>query len=112
MKLFTEGKSFSFPPFRVVLRSTELKEEIPLKVLFSVSKRNFKRAVHRNRIRRLMREAWRRNRQPLWDQVSEKKITLHIALVYTSTKMPDFDNLESKIIKLIHRLTSANEALD
>lgn len=110
MRLFAEGKSFSAPPFRVIYRYSDEQGNIPVKVLFSVSKRNFKRAVHRNRIRRLMREAWRKNRQPLWEFVSVKQKTLHIALVYTRTELPHLAGLESKIIQIIHRLTSSDES--
>jgi ribonuclease P protein component len=86
-------------------------EEVPVKVLFSVSKRNFRRAVHRNRIRRLMREAWRRHQKPIWELSAHKQKTIHIALVFLRREMPDFASIENKIIQLIHRLTSLDETV-
>ena len=110
VRLFAEGRTLSFSPFRVMYYWNEPEEE-PVKVLFSVSKRNFRRAVHRNRIRRLMREAWRRHWRPLLEMSAEKQKSLHIALVYTRREMPDFASIENKIIQLIHRLTSLDETV-
>lgn len=86
-------------------------EKEPVKVLFSVSKRNFRRAVHRNRIRRLMREAWRRHQKPIRKLSADKQKTIHIALVFSRREMPDYASIENKIIQLIHRLTSLDETV-
>ncbi|HMM11244.1 MAG TPA: ribonuclease P protein component [Bacteroidales bacterium] len=111
ISLFAEGQTFSQPPVRVIYRWVDAMEDVPVKVLFSVSKRNFKRAVQRNRIKRLMREAWRRHYKLLADYAAQKQKTLHIALIYSRTDEPRYDRLENKIIQLIHRLSSSDEAL-
>ena len=98
--LFTEGKSFSTPPF--VIRYNKLAEQ-NLKshqVMVSVSKRNFKRAVDRNRIKRQIREAYRLNKHLLTD-LSDKYA---IAYIYTFKKKIPYKNLENKLIESLSRL--------
>jgi ribonuclease P protein component len=65
-KLFTEGQSFAVYPLRLVYLKTELPEGSgTVHTAFSVSKKNFRSAVSRNRIRRQMREAYRLKKEPL-----------------------------------------------
>ena len=60
-KMFAGGsKSFSIFPIRVVYMPVE-QGEAPASILISVSKRRFKRAVKRNRVKRQVREAYRKN---------------------------------------------------
>ena len=60
------SKSFSIFPIRVVYMPVE-QGEVPATILISVSKRRFKRAVKRNRVKRQIREVYRKNKQPLLD---------------------------------------------
>jgi len=55
-QLFTEGQSVSAFPLRLVYLSTTFEDDVIAKTGVSVSKRNFKTAVDRNRIKRLMRQ--------------------------------------------------------
>jgi ribonuclease P protein component len=98
--LFTEGKSFSTPPF--VVRYSRLVEQdlATHQALVSVSKRNFKRAVDRNRLKRQIREAYRLNKHLLAD-LSNKYA---IAYIYTFKKMIAYKDLENKLIESLTRL--------
>ncbi len=73
-QIFKEGKSFSHFPFRVVYLFSE-KDKSFLRAAFSVSSRNFKKAVDRNRIKRLMREAYRLQKNSFQTKLEEKKPT-------------------------------------
>jgi len=107
-KLFSAGNSFFEYPFKIIFLEIDQGDKIsvkfPVQCLFSVSKRNFKKAVERNKIKRLIREAYRRNKLPLYEnlQISNKKVVL--ALIYTGKQIPKFTGLEAKIINLIKRL--------
>ena len=100
--LFTEGKSFNVPPFAVRYTKLADQELNSHQILVSVSKRNFKRAVDRNRIKRQIREAYRLNKHLLTEQ-SDKYA---IAYIYTFKKMIPYKALENKLIDCLSRLQS------
>ena len=77
-KMFEGGvsKSFSIFPIRVVYMPVE-QGEVPATILISVSKRRFKRAVKRNRVKRKIREVYRKNKQPLLDGLDRKSTRLN-----------------------------------
>ncbi|WP_162428479.1 ribonuclease P protein component [Pontibacter pudoricolor] len=63
--LFSKGSSFNLYPLRFVFYTEPGTTPAPTQVVISVSKRHFKRAVDRNRLKRQMREAYRLNKQLL-----------------------------------------------
>jgi len=91
--LFLSGKSISAQPLRLVY----IKNDGKTKVGVSVSKKNFKRAVDRIRIKRLLREAYRLNKALLLDN----NITGYsFMILYNSKEMPDFKLIDTKIKQL------------
>lgn len=85
-KMFSGGaKSFSIYPLRVVYIYTEKKETASAAILTSVSKKRFKRAVKRNRVKRQIREAYRKNKFILLDLLEPKEYGLAIAFIYQAT---------------------------
>ena len=98
--LFTEGKSFNCPPFAIRYLELAEAENNNHQILASVSKRNFKRAVDRNRIKRQIREAYRLNKHLLTDL----PIKYAIAYIYTFKKMIVYKDLENKLIESLSRL--------
>jgi len=102
-QLFSEGKSISAYPLRLVY----LKNSDTLKVGVSTSKRNFKKAVHRIRIKRLLREAYRLNKQQLID----KNITDYsIMILYMNKEMPTFDTVDKLTKKAFSKLITQLES--
>lgn len=99
-ELFENGSSFYLYPFKVIWLSSEESENN--QVLFSVSKRNFKRAVDRNAIKRKLREAYRLNKHQ--NQLSSHQPSLLIGYIYTGKEILDFRVIESKLKKSIARL--------
>jgi len=105
-----EGKSFLVHPFKVMLLETETEENTdsyryPAQVLMSVPKKKFPRAVDRNRVKRLMREAWRKNKHTLYGALNEKKKRLAIMLIYIASDLPEYKLTEDKIILILQRLS-------
>lgn len=74
----------------------------PVKILISVPKRKFKKAVDRNKIKRLIREAYRKKKHLLINQLAEKKITLLV--VYISKTIVEYSEIEEKINDALIRL--------
>lgn len=104
-KLFAEGNAFIAYPLRVVYKLTDEKSDAVVKVLMSVPKKKIKKAVHRNKIKRLMREGYRLNKSDLLEDCQQKGSTLYIAFTYLSDKETCFDQIEEKIKYSISKIT-------
>ena len=106
--LFDKGKGFNFYPFRVVVYAHDSEEGEPSipRFLVSVSKKRFHHAVKRNRVKRLVREAWRRNKSEIIVNCEKQKITFDVAFVYTATVILPYEDIEKKIKQLSLRLNN------
>lgn len=102
--MFAGGsRSFSVFPLRVVyLPVGEL--DAPVSILVSVSKRHFKRAVKRNRMKRRIREAYRVNKQELLNVLAQKQIRLAVAFIYLSDDLVAFSVIEERMKTALARI--------
>jgi ribonuclease P protein component len=105
-QLFKEGKSFTHFPFRVIYLETG-NHLFPLQAGFSVSKRHFKKAVDRNRIRRLMRECYRLQKNNLKIELEENHKSLVVFFIYTGNELPKYELVFEKIGSALERLEKA-----
>ncbi len=104
--LFGDGKYLKAFPIRLVYLHQKTFEKETFQVGFSVSKRNFKRAVDRNRIKRLMREAYRLNKNLLTSEVKKQHIAMFI---YSGKTLPTFIEVQDKTR---HLLKAFNKKLE
>lgn len=88
-KLFSEGQSVSAFPLRLIY----LRADVPNQVGVSASKKNFKRAVDRNRIKRLLREAYRHNKKMLIDNNISGYALM---ILYIGKDLPDYKLVSDK----------------
>lgn len=103
-KMFAGGsRSFSLFPLRVVWLPVE-ELEAPVSILVSVSKRRFKRAVKRNRVKRLVREAYRLNKQPLLEAVEGAGYRVAIAFIYVSDRVVDNEVIVGRMQTALQRI--------
>lgn len=107
--LFSEGKSFFIYPFKVVLFENKSKEKFPVQVLISVSKRNIKNATDRNKVKRLIRESYRINKEILYKHLENRDTQMVIGLIYTARTILPYAQIESKIILILQRLINQDE---
>lgn len=103
-QLFQEGIAFKQYPLMLLALSNPHPTEEALQVVVVVSKRNFKRAVDRNRIKRLMRESWRHHKNALREDIAAAGMHLAVALVYNGKELPEFTEVDAKISELCVRL--------
>ncbi|MBL3659072.1 ribonuclease P protein component [Fulvivirga sediminis] len=96
-ELFSQGSSFYLYPFKVIYRPFSGIDEN--QVLIAVSKRNFKKAVDRNKVKRRVREAYRLNKPQF-----QSPVKFQIAYIYTANEILPFRNIEKKLISVSQRL--------
>jgi ribonuclease P protein component len=107
--LLEKGTSFFVHPFRIIWLETEHPGKHPVQIAISVSKKRFKKAVDRNKVKRAVREAYRQNKQELYDAMSEKGRKGLLLLVYSINTQPVHSEVESKIKLILQRLIKENE---
>lgn len=103
--LFENGNSFYTNSFRVVWNFTDQEVSTPAQVMFSVAKKNFKKAVHRNLIKRRLREAYRKQKQPLYDFLNEAGLQISFIVIYRNTVIPEYSFTETAVKELVESLT-------
>lgn len=108
-ELFDKGNSFVEFPFKVFWLQCEPGAAYPNRLLISVPKRHFKKAVIRNLIKRRIREAYRKNKESLYNRLSEGNIRFFMALVYINKEVVEFSEIERKIILILSRLIEEND---
>jgi len=79
-------------------------QTINIKAGVSVSKKNFKHSVDRNRIKRLLREAYRLHKHTLMVKLADKQVTLEVFFVFTDRSLPTFSLVEEKMKYCLRRL--------
>lgn len=103
-KMFAGGsRSFSVFPLRVVYLPVE-ELEAPASILVSVSKRRFKRAVKRNRVKRQIREAYRLNKRGLSEALTANGCRLAIAFIYLSDRLVETSLIEERVKTALARI--------
>ena len=99
-QLFAEGKSVSAFPLKLIFLPTAFNEELKVKTAVSVSKRNFKKAVDRNRIKRLLREAYRLNKSDYFNNITTQYAFM---ILYLGKDMPEFMHVDKKMKRLLEK---------
>jgi ribonuclease P protein component len=104
-RLFSTGKSFSVHPFKVFYCITDGQDKSPARVLIAVPRKKFRRAVDRNRLKRMIREAYRLNKSILLEHLKNTPVHIHIGLVYNGNTVDiSYKEVEIKIQLCIDKL--------
>ncbi|MDX1684374.1 MAG: ribonuclease P protein component [Saprospiraceae bacterium] len=104
-ELFQKGHAISLAPLFARYRIRE--EPVNgsnLQIAFTVSKKNFQKAVTRNRIKRLMREAFRLHAPPLRDKLRSMNKCLELVIVFGGKELPDYETVEKKMTRLLGKI--------
>ncbi len=106
------GSSFNRLPIRTTWLLKKAATGYPLRIAISVPKRRIRKAVDRNRIKRLIREAFRIHKHALTNQLKQNSDGMDLLLVFTGNINTTFTLLESKIILILQRLKQLHEKAD
>jgi ribonuclease P protein component len=102
--LFNEGEKFSVNPFRIFYSFTTDNSQLTTQFGAGVSSKNFKKAVDRNRIKRLTREAWRTQNIQLKETLKKSGKQLNVFFIYTGKEIPDFTTVKDKLAVALKKL--------
>ena len=94
-------------PLRALFMVDESKEDdiVPVRIMISVPKKRFKHAVDRNRMKRQIREAYRLNKQVLWDKATELNKVISIAFICITDELVASSKVHGSVKKILGRIT-------
>ncbi|MEG0795086.1 MAG: ribonuclease P protein component [Odoribacter sp.] len=104
-ELLTSELSFVKYPFRIVLKDSSCLGEYPARMAISVSKKRFKRAVKRNRVKRLTREAYRLNKLEFYKNIAPGH-TIDILFIYLDYNLPLYLKTEKAMKSALQKIST------
>lgn len=104
--LFSNGKSLSENPFRLVYLEVDETRDSFVKTQIVVPKRNIIKAVNRNKIKRSIKEAFRNHKSYLISELEKKNKKVNLSIIYQSSKILSYLFIEEKIKLSLVRLNS------
>ena len=103
-KLFTEGNSVFVFPFKFIYQPNNDLNSYPAQVVISEPKKNFKKAVDRNKIRRRIREAYRLYKPDFYEKLNQQKCKLSIMILYLDKEIKEYQKIEKGLQKGLKKL--------
>lgn len=104
-QLFAGGKGLNNYPVKLIYLRTELPEDVQFQAGVTVSKRSFKKAVQRNRIKRLLRESYRLNKHLVFNNIEGNFAFLFL---YIGKEMPEYEQVEASMKAVLHKFVEKN----
>lgn len=101
-QLFSEGKKIVVNPYKIYYLL--FKGSFTLQFGVGVSGKIFKKAVDRNKIKRLTKEAYRAQKISLQEQLKDKNLQLFVFFIYTGKEIPDFNLVKEKVAMALKKL--------
>lgn len=102
--LFKEGKTIRVFPYVVYYRLVPLETKQRFQLVFSAPKRSFKRAHDRNRIKRLMREAFRHKKLILEEELNKQNIQIALFVIYSNKEELPYSDFLARTEKLMLKI--------
>lgn len=111
-QLFKEGKTFAVSPLRIYYTIQPTSAILsPLQFGVAVGTKHFKHAVDRNRIKRLLREAYRLQKNDLYEQLKLKKTSVNVFFIYTGKELPNYQLIYEKAGIALQKLSKITDGL-
>lgn len=106
-RLFSEGQTVSKYPLRLIYLPVTTLDKVPLQMAVGVSKKHFKKAVDRNRYKRLLRECYRLHKNELIPALDQPYVMM---LLYQSKEEMSFAAMQIKMKELIEKFKAKIQA--
>ena len=103
-ELFSKGKTFTVYPVKVFYMQPDVKLNNAVKAGVGTSARHFKKAVDRNRIKRLLREIYRIEKTSLHEHLKSSGKQIVVFFLYVDKSMPVYSELKTKMHLALHKL--------
>lgn len=100
-QVFKQGVKLKSQHFFISYILCELDTKYPVRILISVPKKIFRKAVHRNKIKRIIREAYRVNKKPLYEMLKKNNAKIALVLIYKSYQFPDFNTINNELKNIV-----------
>ena len=107
--VFNGGSRLKAYPVVLQYRRVPLPENVPVQAGFAVPKKSFKKAVDRNRIKRLMREAYRLEKPGLFNNIEG---SYAFVFLYLGKEMPDYPDISRAVKTLLKKFYAHEEAVE
>jgi ribonuclease P protein component len=107
--LFRDGNSFAAYPLRVVWAPTQAGPAGRATMAVSVSKKRFKTAVERNRVKRLVREAYRLQKHLLYERLATREEHISIMISYIGQEILPYKEVERGVTKMLRKLEESHQ---
>lgn len=109
-QLYELGSSVMSFPLRATMLVTDsyIDDVPPAKVVISVSKKRFKRANKRNLLKRRIREAYRHNKNVLYNELISKGLNLNLSINYITNDLLEYEQINKAMEKLIQKIIKSN----
>jgi ribonuclease P protein component len=103
-QLFAGKQTVSQFPVRIFFTQHAIHPTAPVQAGVGCSSRTFKKAVHRNRIKRLLREAWRLNKAPIYELAQNQNKGISLFILYTGKELPQQQELLQVLPFLLQKM--------
>ncbi|TVR71619.1 MAG: ribonuclease P protein component [Marinilabiliales bacterium] len=108
-RLFSDGNTLFYYPFRLLWSESGEDAGVSARIAISVPRKRFKKASERNRIKRLIRESYRRNKGIVLESLEASGSNIDIMIIYVSERMYAYDHIDLKLRKILKELVTAHE---
>lgn len=99
--VYAKGKHLSGDLIKIIYLEVPKSNFPPCRVVFSVPKKSFKKAVERNLLKRRMREVYRNHKHLLYNDLNEKGKNIHMYIIYLPKNILSFDEMKENMLKAL-----------